>query len=301
MNTLYKYMPYRPEFFENFLVRCSQRTALNVPFEMLPRLDYLVALECDIAGRPSGRFGNSKEEVRQYFKDNLTDHVRNHVSFSQDTRELGVISLTETRDNLLMWSHYADHHRGMVVEYDLHHPFFTELDGKTERLGRVLYRKQRSRDLYPDSENSELVDLYGILFEKSDEWIYEKEHRVSRKLMNANLIAVTKKFWDEHPHGSATYIDLSPELIHGKDWLNLTGLIQYPAQGMLDSADAFFFFRIPPEAIKSVSCGALMPDSAINVIKAKAQQHEFTCYKAQIDDNDYSLRFDTLEVYSNPV
>lgn len=81
MNTLYKYMPFRPQFFENFLVRCSQRAALNDPFEMLPSLEYLVALECDVIGKPSGRFGNTREEVRQYFKENLTDHVRNHVAF----------------------------------------------------------------------------------------------------------------------------------------------------------------------------------------------------------------------------
>lgn len=294
MNTLYKYMPFRPEFFDNFLVRCSQRAALNDPFEMLPNLEYMVSMECDVFGKPSGRFGETKEEVRQYFQNNFTDHVRHHVALSRETRDLGVISLTETRDNLLMWSHYADQHQGMVIEYDLHHPFFTDLDGKTERLARVLYRKQRSRDLYSDSSNSGLVDLYGILFEKSDEWIYEKEHRVSRKLINADLIAVTKKFWTEHPHGSNTYKNLTPLVIPGPEWLNLTGLITYPPQGMLDNADAFFFFKIPPEAIKSVTCGVLMPEDAQKLIQSEAIEHGFTCQKARIDHNDYCLQFDTL-------
>lgn len=294
MRTLYKYMPFREVFFENFLVRCSQRPALNDPFEMLPGLEYMVALECDVAGRPSGSFGETKEEVRQFFQDKLTSHVRQHVALTRDTSGLGVISLTETRDNLLMWSHYADQHRGMVVEYDLHHEFFTKLDGKSERLARVLYRKQRSKDLYPDLTSAELVDLYGILFEKSDEWIYEKEHRVSRKLINADLIAVTKKFWDEDPRGSSIYPDLSPEMIPGPNWLNLTGLIHSPAKVMLDSPDVFFFFKIPPDAIKSVSCGALMPKSAVELIKAKAIEHDFICQKAKIHDDDYCLQFETL-------
>tara|TARA_Y100001934_G_scaffold283479_1_gene403619 strand:- start:16012 stop:16911 length:900 start_codon:yes stop_codon:yes gene_type:complete len=294
MNTLYKYMPFRQEFFENFLVRCSQRAALNDPFEMLPGVDYMVALEFDALGRPSGRFGNTREEVRQYFQKDLSAGVRAHVALTQDTSDLGIISFTETRDNLLMWSHYADQHRGMVVEYDLHHEFFTKLNGESERLARVFYRKQRSKDLYPDSISAELVDLYGILFEKSDEWIYEKEFRVSRKLIKADLIAVTQKFWNENPHGLFTHTDITPEVISGPNWLNLTGLIAYPAQGLLDSADAFFFFKIPPNAIKSVSCGALMPDSAVKLIKAKAVEHDFICQKAKIHDDDYCLQFETL-------
>lgn len=294
MHSLYKYMPYRRVFFENFFVRCSQRAALNDPFEMLPGLDYLVALDCDVTGKPSGRFGTTREEVRAYFQEHLTDHTRHHVAFTQDFRDLGVISLTETRDNLLMWAHYADNHHGMAVEYDLRHPFFTELDGKAERLAPVVYRKQRSWDLYPDPTNPELVDLYGILFEKSDEWIYEKEHRVSRKLIKADQIAVTQEFWGENPHGSNTYRDLSPEVIPGTKWLNLTGLIRYPAQGMLDSADAFFFFCIPPDAIKSVTCGTLMSEENIQFIQAQSAKYGFKMCRAKISNNDYGLEINNI-------
>jgi len=41
-------------------------------------------------------------------------------------RLFGALSLTETPDNLLMWSHYADQHTGFVIEFDENHCIFNE-------------------------------------------------------------------------------------------------------------------------------------------------------------------------------
>ncbi|MFC3681373.1 DUF2971 domain-containing protein [Bacterioplanoides pacificum] len=150
MNTLYKYMPFRQEFFDNFLVRCSQRAALNDPFEILPGLNYLIECEFGIAPQPSGRWGKTREEMRVNLSGDVSDHVRTLMPFTNELKNIGIISLTETRDNLLMWSHYGDNHRGLVIEYNINHPFFASLDGHTERLDRVRYRKRRTEGLVPD-------------------------------------------------------------------------------------------------------------------------------------------------------
>nr|WP_280620826.1 DUF2971 domain-containing protein [Vibrio lentus] len=47
-----------------------------------------------------------------------------------------------------MWSHYADEHKGIVVEFHAHNPFFTEsyrslLFPSIGKASRVLYRKER--------------------------------------------------------------------------------------------------------------------------------------------------------------
>lgn len=46
-------------------------------------------------------------------------------------KRFGVLSLTGAPDNLLMWAHYADEHKGAVIEIDIEHPEFTAgLPGK---------------------------------------------------------------------------------------------------------------------------------------------------------------------------
>lgn len=286
-------MPYRELFFDNFLLRCSQRAALNDPFEILPGLDLLVAYECDIAPRPSGRWGSTKDEVRRRLQEDLTSSVRNKIRFAQDVNEMGVISFSETRDNLLMWAHYADCHRGVLIEFDVSHAFFTGLNGESERLSRVLYRKQRSQDIYSHPAEFGNVDIYDILFEKSDEWIYEKEHRVSRKLMNADRIYVSDHLWNENL--DRLYLDSQPICSSFPKGYDVTDLHPVPHRVipgvMIDSPEAFFFFQVPPAAIKSVTCGFNMPDEQKEQVKNKASEHGFNCYQALIHDNDYRLEF----------
>jgi|SRR5580658_5344823 hypothetical protein len=43
-------------------------------------------------------------------------------------RRHGVLCLSEAPANLLMWAHYADSHRGFVVEFDPASPFFCQRD-----------------------------------------------------------------------------------------------------------------------------------------------------------------------------
>src|SRR5438270_10833196 len=41
----------------------------------------------------------------------------NQQANSRVRNEAAVLSLTERRDGVLMWSHYADHHRGICIEF----------------------------------------------------------------------------------------------------------------------------------------------------------------------------------------
>jgi Protein of unknown function (DUF2971) len=86
--------------------------------------------------------GNAKAEINNYrylsseYGDFRTDlDVENYLKrmlagriTDELTRELGsrgVFSLSERWDSVLMWSHYADHHRGICIEFDttdIEHP-----------------------------------------------------------------------------------------------------------------------------------------------------------------------------------
>lgn len=85
-------------------------------------------------------------------------------------RKIGVYCLTIHRDNLLMWAHYADKHRGVCFEFDAAHPFFA-------RAEPVCYRPN-----YPQVDLLDLDDRAALdklcLRTKSDHWAYEDEYRI---------------------------------------------------------------------------------------------------------------------------
>ena len=120
---------------------------------------------------------------------NTIDEVtkRNFVhSYKLISSLFGVVSLTETHRNILMWSHYASSHKGICVGYDI--DFFDRLEkekggiAKNEAIiqyspKRVIYDSKRF-DLEQKIELDETLEsIINAMGKKSDEWIYEKEHR----------------------------------------------------------------------------------------------------------------------------
>lgn len=104
---------------------------------------------------------------------------------------LGILSLTEKPDNLLMWAHYAANHEGFVIGFDAENPYFHENEGKGEfkYLRQVEYRQVRP--------NGTLLELNGtdVLLVKSSEWQYEQEWRILRPLQEAaKVIELPKRY-----------------------------------------------------------------------------------------------------------
>jgi Protein of unknown function (DUF2971) len=103
-------------------------------------------------------------------------HVREMVSFMR--RSFSVLSLSEDPSSILMWSHYADNHKGFCIQYD-----FSE-SSETSDLRRycfpVLYRKKlidATKYMQKPTETNPLFGQFMSLI-KSDEWKYEKEWRI---------------------------------------------------------------------------------------------------------------------------
>ncbi|MAE36043.1 MAG: hypothetical protein CMH97_12605, partial [Oceanospirillaceae bacterium] len=187
---LFKYMPYRKEFFENFYLRCTPRSALNDPFELRPSNQYMGDHTWDLLAQ---REMKPETEVSEELFD------FNSVFLEKAFNTMGIVSFSETNDNLLMWSHYADNHRGIVVNFDTSHEFFKKDGGKSRELGRVHYRKDRMKALPQRLKNGfHMTDSTRIYFEKSDEWIYEKEHRLINDLYAVDATLCTAEYYDKH-------------------------------------------------------------------------------------------------------
>ena len=98
-----------------------------------------------------------------------------------------VFCLTETNDNLLMWSHYAQNHTGAVIKF-LSLP---EVDSPLIMAEPVHYTTRMPRlrftDLMGDFEETVRGILKTITLTKSDVWTYEKEWRIINALRNKTL------------------------------------------------------------------------------------------------------------------
>jgi hypothetical protein len=91
-------------------------------------------------------------------------------SFEKHVKKMGVICFSQERHNLLMWSHYADHHKGFVLEFDIAHDVETML-----RVSKVQYS-----DEYPALDYIEMTNdqIKVVLLRKHEGWEYEREWRM---------------------------------------------------------------------------------------------------------------------------
>lgn len=85
--------------------------------------------------------------------------------------QLGVFSLTDRPDNELMWAHYAESHKGFLIQYD-----YNSI-AKDKDFFKIEYKISPPRLGILDLINSDnlVLKLAGI---KSKEWEYESEYRL---------------------------------------------------------------------------------------------------------------------------
>ncbi len=85
-------------------------------------------------------------------------------------KNMGVYCLSACPDDILMWSHYADKHRGYVIEFKAEPNYFP-----FSNAHQVSYAsKYESVNILQDS----FTRIRLTLLTKSKKWIYEQEFRV---------------------------------------------------------------------------------------------------------------------------
>jgi hypothetical protein len=118
---------------------------------------------------------------------NMAIETRNRVL---DT--YGIFSLSKVHDNILMWSHYADDHQGVVLKFDL-------LESIEFFLGLVNVKYQDSyTQLNYYSEHDRLDSLNRNVTIKSKLWEYEEEMRVIKNkngLISVNRSAIKEVYF----------------------------------------------------------------------------------------------------------
>jgi hypothetical protein len=101
---------------------------------------------------------------------NTTAHIEAIHSHLISTN-IGVFCVSTKWDDILMWSHYADSHRGICLEFDGTLPFMAHAQ-------KVHYADKRVPiNLYDDSQETAMEKA---LLTKSKQWSYESEWRLLR-------------------------------------------------------------------------------------------------------------------------
>ena len=115
---------------------------------------------------------------RSQFNDPLDCKLKVHSLSTQEQAEIdstldatGMFCLSEVNDNPLMWSYYADSHKGVCIEYSTSENQLFGCD-----LTPVHYAKSYPKLSSADYPDSAYVRKY--LSTKSDHWEHEREWRI---------------------------------------------------------------------------------------------------------------------------
>lgn len=167
----------------------------------------------------------------------------NHRRFFLETRKAiaqnhGVLCFSRGWRNPLVWSHYADKHRGLCLGFDIPDDHTKPIRYDAERLPSLIPRLLAGG---PDSE----VLMRRILFTKFRDWKYETEVRVYTDLKDID--PSTGHFFAEF----STDLSLK-EVIFGPRFEGATAEVaktvrtRFPEVTLIKARLAFKTFRVVP-------------------------------------------------------
>lgn len=180
-HTLYRYRPLIDDKFDeerlkplfvNHQLYFPSRRKLNDPFECVvpsfldtpPHILRQFLEEKIRKLRPDLTCNQIREKAGELDLERLRQDIQNDVD------KVGILSLTEKRDDLLMWAHYANGHRGLCLEFatSIYEVFFG-------RAQPVVYSGER---LMFDPREPETKQVEKVVLTKSEHWRYELEWRI---------------------------------------------------------------------------------------------------------------------------
>lgn len=101
-------------------------------------------------------------------------------------KDIGVLSLSSNKDNLLMWAHYCRHHTGFVLEFEPEWYGSYEDSEILKSLVALKVNYSSDRPVLEGKENAS-QKLDKLLLTKSVNWEYESEFRVIDNVRKAGI------------------------------------------------------------------------------------------------------------------
>lgn len=307
-------MPLRKEFFCDPLFRLTQSFSLNDPFDSKPTKEAIrrkIAFMHDDRGEGAG-FVSDKEINSKY------GGTREYLE--TELHKFGIISLTENPHNLLMWSHYANEHRGIVIEISNSEDTFNfSKDGMRfsgggkKKAVRVRYDNKRPSENIPDECIYSIFEddfFRHIALVKSDSWMYEKEHRFLIPITEADVAILSiddknnsvNEFETYLQQKNVDFIKVGDKYIFENEDLNFpfSNIAKVKNDDVVKSmGDLMFFKRAMPNSIQAIYFGCRVSDEVIDeIIKVTRKNNRFssnlTFYRALENSDRFDIDFEPI-------
>lgn len=177
-NKIYKYIPFSENALKllvNNELYFSIPDNLNDPLDCKFAFDNFIVKDDDITNYYKNASGLTEEEKLSYADFHIKNPNRKSISkrivndwIRKLRKQYGLSCFSEINDDILMWSHYANGHTGICLEFEW------KKDEKTFQGNKVNYV-----DKLPvfDFSKNEKVDFYKVFFSKMNNWCYEREIR----------------------------------------------------------------------------------------------------------------------------
>lgn len=156
-------------------------SGFNVSFNSLLELSKMEKLQDLLKEYISRLQEEGKGDVVTILKDLFKEREENLIhSFNKEAKKHfhKVFCLSERKDSILMWSHYANNHKGVCIEYIIDENLWKGLLFRC--LFPVIYENNLI-DITPYIQSSDtwekFISFLLPLFYKAEEWSYEKEWR----------------------------------------------------------------------------------------------------------------------------
>lgn len=179
---LYKYQTkteYSLASLKNGTVWLSSPASFNDPFDCAINLDRnKIGESMGHAVDQIAKVYNFSEEVLSAYKkvkpEDEVAYDQLRKSLSEVMQAIGVLCLSETPSEILMWSHYAGNHAGFCIEYDLGEDTPLRKNAQPVHYTEV-FPSLSLKDLPAGTKNN---FLETCIYTKAIQWGYEKEWRV---------------------------------------------------------------------------------------------------------------------------
>lgn len=119
------------------------------------------------------------EDQLVFIRNELTREIEREMRKGYDR---GVLCLSSKFDSPLMWSHYADQHRGVCIEYDVTMLKPHELHKVSYGASREVLISQLYSFTFEGSKSARNAIDKACLLTKASEWRYEREWRILGQL-----------------------------------------------------------------------------------------------------------------------
>lgn len=215
MNIAYKYCDsHGIAILENLELKVTPPNQFNDPFEFTPHLiitnphrratdilknnKHLAKLyqHWMVVGLFCGSFREFKKYVkthRQEMAKEMSQHFQSATAELQPnildntSKRYGVLCLSNRRDSILMWGHYCDKHRGLVIGFDASNQVFQPKNGRDLRPVDYVRERVVFDTTWKESDPRMFAYEKKMVFSKNEDWRYEGELRQFFQLTSSLL------------------------------------------------------------------------------------------------------------------